>query len=109
MPASNRNALFWGILLVVAGLLFLLDNFGAIPGQVMDWWPILVLGAGLWLLVRAFGRRRGGGLVGGVLLVGLGGFWLARNLGWVGDGLFLPVLLIALGTGTLLRGFLREP
>jgi hypothetical protein len=108
MPA-NRNAFIWGILLILAGLVFLLANFNAIPGQVLNWWPALVIGAGLWLLLSALTRRRGGGLVGGVLLLAMGGYWLARNLGVVGDGLFLPVLLIALGAGTLLRGFLREP
>jgi hypothetical protein len=109
MPASNRSSFLWGILLILAGLVFLLVNFDAIPSQVLDWWPLLVIGAGVWLLARALARRRGGGLVGGVLLLALGGYWLARNLGLVGDGLFLPVLLIALGAGTLLRGFLREP
>jgi lia operon protein LiaF len=109
MSAPNRNIFFWGILLILAGLIFLLANFNAIPSQVLDWWPVLVIGAGLWLLASALTRRRGGGLMGGVLLLALGGYWLARNLGMVGDGLFLPVLLISLGTGTLLRVFLREP
>jgi lia operon protein LiaF len=109
MSAPNRSAFFWGIVLILAGLVFLLVNFDAIPGPVLAWWPVLVIGAGVWLLARVVTRRQGGGAVGAVLLLALGGYWLARNLGVAGGGLFLPVLLIALGVGTLLRGFLREP
>jgi hypothetical protein len=108
MPTPNRSVLFWGTVLILAGLVFLLGNFNLVPGQVLDWWPILVLGAGLWLLAQALTQRRAGGLTGGLLLAALGGYWLARNLGWADDGLFLPVLLIALGAGMLLRTFMRE-
>lgn len=103
MNESRRGALIGGIVLIVLGALFLLDNLSLIPGGITDWWPILVVGAGLWLLAQAIRRRRSGGLVGGTLLVGLGGYLLANNLGLVGEGLFLPVLLIALGAGLLLR------
>lgn len=109
MSAANRTALFWGTVLILLGLAFLLNNFNVIPGQFIAWWPLLVMGAGLWLVVQTLSRRRGGGLVGGILLLALGGYWLARNLGWAGDGLFLPVLLIALGTGLLLQRWVREP
>ncbi|MCC6190000.1 MAG: hypothetical protein IT318_13275 [Anaerolineales bacterium] len=109
MPAANRNALFWGTVLILLGLAFLLNNFNVIPGQFIAWWPLLVMGTGLWLVAQTLPRRRGGGLVGGILLLALGGYWLARNFGWAGDGLFLPVVLIALGTGLLLRTLVREP
>jgi 4-amino-4-deoxy-L-arabinose transferase-like glycosyltransferase len=108
MNESRRGALIGGVVLIILGALFLLENLNLIPGGVTDWWPVLVVGAGLWLLAQAVRRRTSGGLVGGILLIGLGGYWLASNLGWVGEGLFLPVLLIALGTGLLLRVLLPD-
>jgi hypothetical protein len=108
MPANNRGGLFWAILLIVLGTVFLLNNFNLVPGAVIDWWPVLVIGAGLWLLGQAATRRGGGGLVGGMVLLALGGYWLALNFGVVDDRLFLPVLLIALGVGLLLRAFSRD-
>jgi len=107
MSEANRSSLFWGALLVLVGLAFLLNNFNVIPGSVFSWWPLFVVGAGIVLLGRSVTRRRGGGLVGGTLLVGLGGFWLLQNLGRVDDRLFVPVLLIALGAGLLLRSLMR--
>jgi hypothetical protein len=55
------------------------------------------------MLWRAGQRQRGGGLVGGVLVVTLGGFWLLQNFDRVSNRLFLPVVLIALGVGLVLR------
>jgi hypothetical protein len=38
-------------------------------------------------------------------VLALGAFWLLENYGRVNGRMFLPVLLIALGTGLLLRNF----
>ncbi len=106
MTKPNRTALFWGFALILAGLIFLLNNFNLIPGSLFNWWPVLVLGAGLWMLIQAVARRSQG-LVGGVVLTSLGAFWLLDNLNLVDGGAFVPVLLIALGAGLLLRSALR--
>ena len=106
MPNRSRDRLFWGLLLVGLGLLFMFGNLGVLAGSVFAYWPVLVLIAGLWLLVRGL-RRGDGALLGGTLLLGLGTFWLLLNLHVIGDNLFLPILLIALGLGLLLRSFRR--
>jgi hypothetical protein len=103
MSASTRAGLFWGTLLIVLGLGFLLDNFNLVPRSVFGLWPLLVIGAGVWVLGEAAVRRAGGGITGGVVLLGLGVFWLLENYGRVSGQMFLPVLLIALGAGLLLR------
>jgi hypothetical protein len=107
MSTPNRSALFWGVLLVLLGLAFLLDNFNLIPGGVVDWWPLLVIAAGLWLLVPALAGRAGGGIMGGVVLLALGTFWLLDNFGRVDNRLFVPILLISIGVGMLLRSLVR--
>ena len=106
MSRANRSGLFWGTLLVLLGLVFLLNNFHLVPANLLQWWPVLVLGAGLLLFGRSLVERRGGGLIAGTVLASLGGFWLLDNLGRMDERLFIPVLLIALGIGLLFRTLL---
>jgi hypothetical protein len=106
MSRANRTALFWGTLLVLLGLIFLLNNFNLVPASLVQWWPVLVLAAGLLLFGSGLAERQGGALITGTLLVSLSGFWLLNNLGLVEDRLFMPILLIALGAGLLLRNLL---
>ena len=103
MSAPTRSGLVWGTLLIILGLVFQLNNFNLIPRGIFDWWPLMVVGAGIWLLGQSATRRRGGGLVGGVVVLALGVFWLLQNFGRVDERAFLPVLLIAVGVGLLLR------
>lgn len=104
MSTSNRSAVLWGVLLIVLGLGFLLNNFNLVPESIFSLWPLVVIGAGLWLVGEA-ARRRGRGLAGGFVVLALGVFWLLENYGRVSGRMFLPVLLIALGAGLLLRNF----
>ena len=81
MSRANRGALFWGAVLVLLGLVFLLNNFHIVPASLAQWWPVPLLGLGLLLFGRGLARRRGGALVTGTVLLALGGFWLLDNLG----------------------------
>ena len=103
MSRSNRGALFWGVLLVLLGLVFLLNNFHLVPANLVQWWPLFVLGAGILMFGRGLVERQGGSLVAGTVLASLGGFWLLDNLGRMDERLFVPILLIALGMGLLFR------
>ncbi len=107
MPTRTRDPLFWGLLLIAIGGLFLLKNLNLLNSGIFAWWPVLVLFAGLWLLSRGLLRQQGGGTVGGTLLLGLGTFWLLLSLGVVGHSLFWPVVFIALGLGLLMRSLTR--
>lgn len=100
-----KNAqLFWGLLLLGAGALMILINLDLIPQSIADLWPIPVLLVGLWLILVAARRPRARGLTAGIVVTAVGAFWLAESLNWIGEDLFLPVLLISLGLGILLRG-----
>jgi len=46
----------FGLVLIVVGALFLLNNLGMLPYRVWDFWPILLLLAGLSMVWRALGR-----------------------------------------------------
>jgi hypothetical protein len=55
----RRNAIFWGTLLVLFGILFLLNNLGILDVNVWSlFWPIFLIGAGLWFLYGYFLRPR---------------------------------------------------
>ena len=107
MLRSRRWSAIWGIVLIVLGAAFLLQNFNLVPAGYLQWWPVLVIAAGVWLLARGYSERRGGALIGGALVSSMGVFWLLDNLGRVDGRAFAPVLLIALGAGLLLRTLLR--
>jgi len=106
MSRANRSALLWGVVLVLVGLAFLLNNFHVFPASLWQWWPLPVLGAGLVILGRGAAARQGSGLVAGTVLSALGGFWLLDSLGRADERLFVPVLLMALVLGLLLRSLL---
>ena len=107
MLRSRRWSAIWGVVLIVLGAAFLLQNLNLVPAGYLQWWPVLVAAAGLWLLARGYTERRGGALIGGALVSTMGVFWLLDNLGQVDGRAFAPVLLIALGAGLLLRTLLR--
>jgi hypothetical protein len=55
----HRNSIFWGILLVLLGGLFLLENMGLLPQWINVWgliWPLLLIGLGVQALIRATNR-----------------------------------------------------
>ena len=54
----NRGAIFWGGILILLGVLFLLQSMGILDVNIWTlFWPLLLIAWGLWLLVGAFGRR----------------------------------------------------
>jgi len=90
-----------GIGLIVVGVLFLLDNAGALDiGDFFStFWPLLLIGWGTWMLVREGGRSLWGLIV---LLLGVG--FQAEELGWIESGWlgrFWPVALIIVGIAIL--------
>jgi hypothetical protein len=54
----RRAELFWGPLLILLGVLFLLRQLGYIQGDVLSWfWPFLVIAIGAWILVGGLQGR----------------------------------------------------
>jgi hypothetical protein len=47
----RRNGVFWGGILILLGLLFLLDNLGIFSVSVWSlFWPVLLIAFGVWVL-----------------------------------------------------------
>jgi hypothetical protein len=97
----RRGSLFWPLLLIVAGILLLLSNSGAIGGSFWDYvgryWPLLLIVMGL------DGIYRREGLVGNTFVIGLGIVFQLANLGFLALDVWQvvirlwPLLLIAIG------------
>lgn len=108
-PSTPRRGpdLFWPIILIGAGVIFLLANLGVIPSNpwpvIWNLWPVILIVIGLDIL---FGRRSLlGGLVGAVLglvlIAGLIVLLIARPN--------LPGLNLGLGSATLQSRHLEAP
>lgn len=93
MQTRHRwNRLFAALLVIAAGTLFLLDNFRVIQlsprAIIADFWPLILIYFGLTNLIQCLrasldGRKlRSGELLFALLLLFLGGNFLAMNLGY---------------------------
>lgn len=49
--------IFWGIILVVLGVLFLVDHAGVIDIDIGDLWPLILVYVGLHMLLKARSKR----------------------------------------------------
>ncbi len=118
------SAVIWALILIWAGLVFLMDNLGIldsiqtsggiIPGLDIEVdlgpWAIILTGAGvivllealIRVLVPAYRRPVGGTIIFGFILIGIG---LGNLLNW---SLVFPLILIGLGLSIILRGFMRS-
>ena len=97
----HRSGLFWPLLLIAIGVIFLLNNLGWMTGDLWEnillFWPLLLVLMG----IDGFLRREG--LVGATLAIGMGVAFLLSNLGYLNVsiwGLILrlwPLFLLAAG------------
>ena len=105
------DAIMWAVLLMWAGVMLLASNlkwFAAFEGIPV--WSIGFMGAGVIvllsvvfrLLVPAYRRPLAGNLIFAAILFGIG---FGEIISWVIVG---PLVLIAIGVGLLLTGFLRR-
>lgn len=97
----SRGSLIFPLILIIIGLVFLLNNIGALPGDFWDslilFWPVLLILFGL----DAIYRREG--IVAAVFLIGLGAVFLLSNLGYLRVNVWeivirlWPIFLVAIG------------
>ena len=98
---KHRRSLFFPLLILSAGIFLMLNNMGAIQGNVSNLliriWPVIFIAGGLDNLYQR------NGYVGGVVSIGIGTALLLNNLGYLTINAWdialrlWPVLLIAWG------------
>ena len=98
---KHRRSLFFPLLILSAGIFLMLNNMGAIQGNVSNLliriWPVIFIAGGLDNLYQR------NGYVGGVVSIGIGTVLLLNNLGYLTINAWdialrlWPVLLIAWG------------
>lgn len=98
MESSNRKRALLGIILVIIGTFFLLDNLGYgidLPWYVFRWPMVLIL---IGVINLAIGNLRGA-----LILIGLGAVFYLDIFDVLSIGQLWPVILILVGLGFLLR------
>jgi Cell wall-active antibiotics response 4TMS YvqF/Domain of unknown function (DUF5668) len=98
----DRGRIFWGALLLVVGLVFLLDRTGTVDAGTLisDWWPLLVIIGGALLLLQSPGSATGP-----LLVMGAGAILLLSTLDLLDISvwqLLWPLALIGLGVWVLI-------
>ncbi len=86
-----------GVLLIVLGLLFTLDNFGLVDaGNIFQYWPLILVCAGL---AKVFGARHADQRIGGGILIAVGCLFLLRTLDivWFRVRDLWPAMLLLIG------------
>lgn len=104
----SSGRIFWGFVLILLGVLFLLDqmgraDFGDLIGR---WWPLILVAAGLWQLISSNFQE----LAGGLFLIALGALFQLAKLEILGRSVWhyiWPALIIGLGLWVLIGAFRR--
>ena len=105
-PRRQRTGLFWPILLIVLGVVFLLNNTGMMTGElwgnILRFWPVVFIALALDNL---FKRE---GVVGSALTIGLATAFLLSNFGLLNLNMWgvlmriWPLFLVAFGFDVLI-------
>jgi len=99
--------IYLGLAVITVGVLFLLREMTVLPD--ISLWTLLWLGLGGWLLVGTLaGNRRG--WFWPLTLLAIGGFQLARDLGYLPQGFDIwPVVVIAIGLALVAEAVTHRP
>ncbi len=105
---NGFRPIFFGLVLILIGVLFFLQNQGLIGAD--RWWQYFLVGLGIIFLIdAAFRYRQGpdegaarGRVIVGVILMGIGIVFLAGASAW------WPLILIVVGVAVIAGGLWRR-
>jgi hypothetical protein len=104
---SLWGAFVLGLGILVLGVVLILDNFGAIDGNVLaPYWPLLLVVVGISHLVGPTSARKVGW---GLSWMAVGAIILLNNLGVIAVGaqILWPLVLVILGLNLVICGLRR--
>ena len=109
-PRNASSRIFWGLVLIVVGVLFLLDRMGRLDfGAIFSkYWPLILILAGVVHLFANNFRNASGGVV----LIVIGSFFMLAKLDILGKSAWhyvWPILFIVLGVWILFGLSGRRP
>lgn len=106
---SGHGRIFWGLILIGLGVLFLLDQLGELDfGEIISqYWPVIFIILGLSILIGNGFRNAGSG----VFFILFGAFFLLMRLHILHRALwhYWPVFIIAAGLWVLLKPAFSPP
>lgn len=95
---NRSNKTFWGIVLIIVGVLFLLNRLGLINNILFSgWWTLFLIIPALYKMITS------GVETGNVILLCVGVYFLIDAQGWPYAYLVLPVALVGLGISLLAK------
>ncbi|MFZ2054055.1 MAG: DUF5668 domain-containing protein [Candidatus Aminicenantales bacterium] len=105
----SSGRIFWGLILILLGVLFLFDRMGRLDfGDLISrWWPLILIAAGLWHLIANQFRD----IIGGLFLIVIGAMFQLAKLEILGRSAWhyiWPALIIILGLWVLAGAFRRQ-
>ncbi len=100
--------LIFGLLIILLGLLFTLDNLEIIQvHNVFRFWPLILMAVGLG---KFFESNRPSSMAAAVLFFGVGSLFLLRNLNFIRFSLWhlWPLILVFIGISILWQAWARD-
>jgi predicted membrane protein len=106
---NYQSRIFWGLILIIVGVLFLADRMGGFDFGTMigTYWPVVFIVLGLSILIGSGFRRAGGG----VFFIVFGAFFLLSQLDILDYDVWQyiwPAGIILVGLWLLLRPVFRH-
>ena len=106
---SSRGGFVFGIIIIAAGTIMLLDNLGILRAR--DFWdyaPLILVALGIGKIIEC--QNRPAGLLFGSLLAAAGALWFLENIDILrfDTRLIWPVIIIGFGIFSLIRAMERQ-
>lgn len=104
---KQKSGIFWGILLILLGILMLSRELWPEFFQFWDW-PFFIIGLGAFFLLWAIFSGTGGLAVPGSILAGIGGILYYQNLtnDWASWAYIWALIPGFVGVGVILSGII---
>lgn len=97
----KKSNLIWGFIFILAGILYILNEFFGLPFDIWDLWPLLII------LPSINSMLKKGPRVGNIIFFFLGLAILLDSMNIVNDRildkLFIPICLIVIGIAFIFR------